>query len=183
MNREQAQKRIAELKVILEENSRKYYVENAPTMSDYEYDQLMHELESLEDEFPEFITADSPARRVGSDLVKEFKQYPHKYPMLSLGNTYSISEIEEFAERATKSLDTKFTYSCELKFDGTAICLTYRDGKLFRALTRGDGIVGDDVTANVRHISNIPQKLKGSGWPEEFEIRGEILMPFASFDA
>ena len=183
MNKELAQKRIVELKAILEENSRKYYVENAPTMSDYEYDQLMHELESLEDEFPEFITADSPARRVGSDLVKEFKQYPHKYPMLSLGNTYSISEIEEFAERATKSLDTKFTYSCELKFDGTAICLTYRDGKLFRALTRGDGIVGDDVTANVRKIANIPQKLSGTGWPEEFEIRGEILMPFASFDA
>ena len=183
MNKELAQKRIVELKAILEENSRKYYVENAPTMSDYEYDQLMHELESLEDEFPEFITADSPARRVGSDLVKEFKQYPHKYPMFSLGNTYSISEIEEFAERASKSLDTKFTYSCELKFDGTAICLTYRDGKLFRALTRGDGIVGDDVTANVLRISNIPHKLKGTGWPEEFEIRGEILMPFASFDA
>ena len=186
MNRTDAHTRIEELKAILLENSRKYYVENAPTMSDYEYDQLMHELESLEAEFPEFATADSPTRRVGSDLASQsesgFAKYPHKYPMLSLGNTYSIQEVEEFADRAAKALDKPFTWCCELKFDGTAICLTYRNGKLFRALTRGDGVKGDDVTENAKHISNIPHQLKGSGWPEEFEIRGEILMPFESFD-
>lgn len=190
----QAKQRIEQLKAILWENSRKYYVDNAPTMSDYEYDQLMHELEDLEAQYPEYRTADSPTQRVGSDLEtpggqnaepgagKEFAKYPHKYPMLSLGNTYSIGEVEEFAERASKTLETPFTYCCELKFDGTAICLTYRKGRLFRALTRGDGVVGDDVTANARRIANIPETLQGQGWPEEFEIRGEVLMPYDSFD-
>ena len=184
MDYTQAKHRIEELKAILWENSRKYYVENAPTMSDYEYDQLMHELEQLEARYPELATEDSPTRRVGSDLEVRggFAKYPHKYPMLSLGNTYSIQEVVEFAQRAAKSLDTPFTWCCELKFDGTAICLTYRNGELFRALTRGDGVQGDDVTANVRRIANIPHRLKGSGWPQEFEIRGEILMPFESFD-
>ena len=182
MGRSEAQQRIEELKAVLWENSRRYYVDNAPTMSDYDYDQLMHELEALEAAYPEYATEDSPTRRVGSDLGRrEFVQYPHRYPMLSLGNTYNIGEIEEFADRASKTLETGFTYSCELKFDGTAICLTYRDGRLFRALTRGDGVVGDDVTENVRHIANIPQQLHGD-YPAEFEIRGEILMPFASFD-
>ena len=182
----EAKYRIEQLKAVLWENSRKYYVENAPTMSDYEYDQLMHELEMLEAQYPEYATEDSPTRRVGSDLEEGrnggFAKYPHRYPMLSLSNTYSISEVEEFAERAEKGLEHGFTYCCELKFDGTAICLTYRHGILFRALTRGDGVQGDDVTANVRHISNIPQKLSGSGFPADFEIRGEILMPFESFD-
>ena len=163
----QAKHRIQQLKAILWENSRLYYVENAPTMSDYEYDQLMHELEELEREYPEYATADSPTRRVGSDLEDGpretgFAKYPHRYPMLSLANTYSIQEVEEFAERAFKGLEGHFTFCCELKFDGTAICLTYRNGKLFRALTRGDGIQGDDVTANVLHIANIPQELQGS---------------------
>ena len=178
----QAKQRIEQLKAVLWENSRKYYVENAPTMSDYEYDQLMHELEDLEREYPEYATADSPTRRVGSDLETGFAKYPHQYPMLSLGNTYSIGEVEEFAERASKSLEIPFTYCCELKFDGTAICLTYKNGMLFRALTRGDGVMGDDVTANARKISNIPEKLQGEGWPAEFEIRGEVLMPYESFD-
>ena len=178
----QAKQRIEQLKAVLWENSRKYYVENAPTMSDYEYDQLMHELEDLERQYPEYATADSPTRRVGSDLESGFAKYPHQYPMLSLGNTYSIGEVEEFAERASKSLEIPFTYCCELKFDGTAICLTYRNGKLFRALTRGDGVMGDDVTANARKIANIPEKLQGEGWPAEFEIRGEVLMPYESFD-
>ncbi len=151
-------------------------------MSDYEYDQLMHELEDLERAYPQYATADSPTRRVGSDLESGFAKYPHRYPMLSLGNTYSIGEVEEFAERASKTLDEGFSYCCELKFDGTAICLTYRGGRLFRALTRGDGVVGDDVTANALRIGNIPEKLKGTGWPEEFEIRGEVLMPYDSFD-
>ena len=185
MDKEKAAHKIEELKAVLWENSRRYYVDNAPTMSDYDYDLLMKELEALEAESPEFATPDSPTRKVGSDLSAKdgFAQYPHKYPMLSLGNTYNISEVEEFAQRASKTLGEGFTYSCELKFDGTAICLTYRNGLLYRALTRGDGVVGDDVTENVRHISNIPLKLKGEGWPSEFEIRGEILMPYASFDA
>ncbi len=182
----EAKHRIEQLKAILLENSRLYYVENAPLMSDYEYDQLMHELEALEQQFPEYATADSPTRHVGSDLEEDrqggFAKVPHKYPMLSLANTYSIQEIEAFAERAEKGLSTSFTYSCELKFDGTAICLTYKNGKLASALTRGDGVVGDDVTANALRIGNIPHKLKGSGYPEEFEIRGEILMPYESFD-
>ena len=183
MNHEQAALRVAELKETLWENSRRYYVENAPTMSDFDYDHLMRELEDIEKAFPDLLTPDSPTQKVGSDLDKGFAQFPHKYPMLSLGNTYNIGEIEDFVRRAEKELgDVGFSYSCELKFDGTAICLTYRNGKLFRALTRGDGVVGDDVTANVRMISNIPLKLKGTGWPEEFEIRGEILMPYASFD-
>ena len=194
MDYTQAKQRIEWLKAVLWENSRKYYVENAPTMSDYEYDQLMHELEDLEAQYPEYRTPDSPTQRVGSDLEtplsrnleagagKEFAKYPHKYPMLSLGNTYSISEVEEFAERSSRTLETPFTYCCELKYDGTAICLTYRNGRLFRALTRGDGVVGDDVTANARRIANIPETLQGSGFPAEFEIRGEVLMPYESFD-
>ena len=183
MDHEQARKRIDYLRDTLWENSRRYYVDNAPTMSDFDYDQLMHELEDLEKAFPDLMTPDSPTQRVGSDLERGFAQYPHRYPMLSLGNTYNINEIEDFVRRAEKELgDVRFTYSCELKFDGTAICLTYRKGRLFRALTRGDGVVGDDVTANVRRISNIPVSLEGTGWPEEFEIRGEILMPYDSFD-
>ncbi len=183
MDHEQARKRIEYLKETLWENSRKYYVENAPTMSDFDYDHLMHELEDLEKAFPDLRTPDSPTQKVGSDLEKGFAQYPHRYPMLSLGNTYNIGEIEDFVRRAEKDLgESAFSYSCELQFDGTAICLTYRHGRLFRALTRGDGVVGDDVTANVRRISNIPENLSGSGWPDEFEIRGEILMPYESFD-
>lgn len=195
MDRQQAEKRIHELREILWENSRKYYVDNAPTMSDYDYDHLMYELADLERQFPDLVTPDSPTRKVGSDLensdlqghtiasgIKEFAQYPHKYPMLSLGNTYNIGEVEDFVARASRLIDKPFTYSCELKFDGTAICLTYRGGKLFRALTRGDGIIGDDVTANALEISNIPHELQGSGYPDEFEIRGEVLMPYKAFD-
>ena len=201
MEKAKAYIRIQELKEILNEANRKYYVENSPILSDFEFDMLLKELETLEKEYPDLRTPDSPTQKVGSDLNtgkvkvvgKEFEQYPHKYPMLSLGNTYDISEVQAFADRASKSIGNAFTYSCELKFDGTAICLTYRNGKLVRALTRGDGTVGDDVTANVRNISNIPQELKTpSGffptllqphpWPEEFEIRGEIYMPWPAFD-
>lgn len=192
--------RIQELREILSEANRRYYVENSPTISDFEFDMLLKELERLEDEFPQYKTPDSPTQKVGSDLdrqgkvsVKEFVQYPHRYPMLSLGNTYDISEVKSFAERASKIIGGSFHYSCELKFDGTAICLTYRNGRLFRALTRGDGTVGDDVTENVRNISNIPQELKvpdgfvptlmePQPWPDEFEIRGEIYMPWPAFD-
>ena len=193
MERKQAEIRIIELRKALNDANRKYYVENSPIMSDYDFDMLLKELEALEKQYPEFMTQDSPSRKVGSDIRKEFDQFPHRYPMLSLGNTYDISEVEAFAERAGKGIGNAFTISCELKFDGTAICLTYKDGKLFRALTRGDGSVGDDVTANVRNISNIPQELKVPAdfvptllapqpWPDEFEIRGEIYMPWAAFD-
>lgn len=194
MEKTQADIRIKELREILVEANRRYYVDNAPTLSDYEFDMLLKELEALEKEFPEFATQDSPTRHVGSDIgKKEFEQYPHRYPMLSLGNTYDISEVQAFAERAAKGIGNGFTYSCELKFDGTAICLTYRNGKLMRALTRGDGTVGDDVTENVRQIGNIPEKLlvpdgfvpsegKVTPWPQEFEIRGEIYMPWAAFE-
>ena len=198
MDRIEAQKRIEELKAVLTESSRRYYVDNNPIISDFEYDHLMYELEDLEQQFPEFATPDSPTRRVGSDhesadtrvednaekaVGRDFAKVAHRYPMLSLANTYSIEEIEAFAARADKALDgVPFTYCCELKFDGTAICLNYRNGRLYRALTRGDGTVGDDVTENVRHIANIPQRLSGSGWPDDFEIRGEIVMPYAAFD-
>ena len=201
MEKAQAYIRIQELRDIINEANRKYYVENSPVLSDFEFDMLLKELEALETEHPELKTADSPTQKVGSDLDtkagknagKEFEQYPHRYPMLSLGNTYDISEVQAFADRASKGIGNAFTYSCELKFDGTAVCLTYRNGKLVRALTRGDGTVGDDVTANVRNITNIPQELKTpSGffptllqpqpWPEEFEIRGEIYMPWPAFD-
>lgn len=201
MEKAQAYIRIQELRDILNEANRKYYVDNSPVLSDYEFDMLLKELEALEDEHPELRTSDSPTQRVGSDLHtsssktsgKEFEQFPHRYPMLSLGNTYDISEVQAFADRASKGIGNAFTYSCELKFDGTAICLTYRNGKLVRALTRGDGTVGDDVTVNVRNISNIPQELnvpdgffptllQQQPWPEEFEIRGEIYMPWPAFD-
>ena len=198
MKKEEANIRAKELRDILNEANRRYYVENMPIISDYDFDMLLKELEAIEAQYPELITEDSPTQKVGSDLQnsqassqtkkagaspkKEFEQHPHKYPMLSLGNTYDISEVEAFADRAAKGIGNSFTFSCELKFDGTAICLTYRDGKLFRALTRGDGTVGDDVTENVKHISNIPQELRTGPWPTEFEIRGEIYMPWAAFD-
>ncbi len=196
MTESEASKRAGELRKIISEASVRYYVDNAPTMSDYDYDYLLYELEEIEREFPELQTPDSPTLRVGSDLEqqgtgtnaeagikKEFEQYPHRYPMLSLSNTYNIEEVEAFAARAEKGLEgERFTYSCELKFDGTAICLNYVKGRLFRALTRGDGVIGDDVTENVKRISNIPHILKGSGFPEDFEIRGEILMPYDAFD-
>ena len=194
MGRSEAQQRIEELKAVLWENSRKYYVDNAPTMSDMEYDFLMHELEDLENRYPEYRTPDSPTQRVGSDIDvpigpnaetqarHEFRKFPHRYPMLSLGNTYNIGEVEEFADRAEKTIGGSFSYCCELKFDGTAICLTYKSGKLQRALTRGDGVYGDDVTENALRIKSIPPVLKGSGYPDEFEIRGEVLMPYESFD-
>ena len=187
MDKAQANIRINELRSIINDANRRYYVDNSPLLSDYEFDMLLKELEALEASYPDLVTPDSPTQKVGSDRRKEFEQYPHKYPMLSLGNTYDIPEVEAFAERASKGIGNSFTYSCELKFDGTAICLTYRNGRLFRALTRGDGTIGDDVTENVRHIANIPETLKApagssSPWPEEFEIRGEIYMPWAAFD-
>ena len=187
MDKVAAKRRIDELRKVLWENSERYYVDNAPVISDMEFDALMRELEDLEKAFPEYYDPESPTQKVGSDLEKGsasggFVQRPHRYPMLSLSNTYSREEIAEFVARAEKILEGKsFTYCCELKFDGTAICLIYKKGKLVRALTRGDGKMGDDVTTNAKKISNIPHILHGN-FPEEFEIRGEVLMPYKSFD-
>ena len=177
------QERILELRRELHEHNRRYYVLNSPTISDYEFDMLLKELQQLEEVHPEMYDATSPTLRVGSDITKEFRQVQHKYPMLSLGNTYSKSEVADFYDRVKKSLNEDFEICCELKFDGTSISLTYEDGKLVRAVTRGDGEKGDDVTANVKTIRTVPLVLSGGGWPREFEIRGEVLMPWSVFDA
>lgn len=177
------QDRILELRHELHEHNRRYYVLNSPTISDYEFDMLLKELQQLEEAHPEMYDATSPTLRVGSDITKEFRQVQHKYPMLSLGNTYSKSEVADFYDRVKKSLNEDFEICCELKFDGTSISLTYEDGKLVRAVTRGDGEKGDDVTANVKTIRTVPLVLSGEGWPREFEIRGEVLMPWNVFDA
>lgn len=173
--------RIEELRQLLDYHNHKYYVENAPEISDFEFDTLMHELQRLEAEHPEYADPNSPSVRVGSDLTTEFRTVRHRYAMLSLGNTYSLEELHEFLDRIEREAGPT-DYVCELKFDGTAISLTYEEGQLVQALTRGDGIEGDDVTANVRTIRSVPLRLRGEGWPALFEIRGEILMPYASFD-
>lgn len=179
MNTEQ---HIKELREALHRHNYNYYVKNAPEISDFEFDALMRELQQLEEQFPEYDDETSPTHRVGSDITKEFRQVAHKYPMLSLGNTYSKAEVAEFYERVQKSLNEDFEICCELKFDGTSISLTYEDGRLVRAVTRGDGEKGDDVTANVKTIRSVPLVLSGEGWPREFEIRGEVLMPWEVFE-
>ena len=173
--------RIEELRRQLHRHNRKYYVENAPEISDFEFDALMRELAELEREHPEYADPDSPTVRVGSDITSEFRSVRHRFPMLSLGNTYSPDELHEFVARIEREVGPT-EYVCELKFDGTAISLTYEHGRLVRAVTRGDGTQGDDVTANVRTIRSVPLRLDGDDWPDYFEIRGEILMPYASFD-
>ncbi|MCM1151634.1 MAG: NAD-dependent DNA ligase LigA [Alistipes sp.] len=173
--------RIEELRRQLEYHNRRYYVDNAPEITDCEFDALMRELQELERRHPEYADPNSPTMRVGSDLTSEFETVRHRYPMLSLGNTYSLEELHEFLERIEREAGPT-EYVCELKFDGTAISLTYENGSLLRAVTRGDGVQGDDVTANVRTIRTVPLRLQGSGWPPYFEIRGEVLMPYASFD-
>ena len=177
------QERILQLRSELHEHNRRYYVLNSPTISDYEFDMLLKELQQLEEEHPDMYDATSPTLRVGSDITKEFRQVQHKYPMLSLGNTYSKEEVADFYDRVSRSLNEEFEICCELKFDGTSISLTYEDGKLVRAVTRGDGEKGDDVTANVKTIRTVPLVLAGEGWPREFEIRGEVLMPWNVFEA
>lgn len=176
------QERILQLRKQLHEHNHNYYVLSAPTISDFEFDALLRELQELEEAHPEMFDPSSPTQRVGSDIAKGFKQVAHKYPMLSLGNTYSKSEVADFYERVKRALNEDFEICCELKFDGSSISLTYRDGKLVQAVTRGDGEKGDDVTANVKTIRSVPLVLKGSGWPAEFEIRGEILMPWKVFE-
>ena len=175
--------RIDQLRAELHQHNYKYYVLNAPEISDREFDRMMRELQDLEKQHPEYEDDNSPTMRVGSDLNKNFVQVPHKYPMLSLSNTYSEAEVAEFYDRVRKSLNEDFELCCEMKYDGTSISLTYVDGKLVRAVTRGDGVVGDVVTDNVKTIRSIPLVLHGDNYPKEFEIRGEILMPWTVFEA
>ncbi len=173
--------RIEDLRRKLDYHNHKYYVENDPEISDFEFDALMRELQRLEAEHPEWADPASPTLRVGSDATAEFRSVEHRFPMLSLGNTYSLDELHEFIARIEREAgETELV--AELKFDGTAISLTYEHGLLVQALTRGDGTRGDDVTANVRTIRSVPLRLQGDDWPELFEIRGEILLPYASFD-
>ncbi len=176
--------RIDQLRAALHHHNYLYYVENQPEITDREFDELMHELQALEAAHPERYDPNSPTQRVGSDLNQTFEQVEHERPMLSLGNTYNRDDVREFYERVQAGLDGEpFAICCELKFDGLSISLHYEDGALVRALTRGDGVRGDDVTANVRTIRSIPLQLPAGGdWPRRFEIRGEVLMPWSSFD-
>ena len=175
---------IEQLRAELNQHNYNYYVLNAPTISDYDFDQMMHRLEDLELFYPQYADPNSPTQRVGSDLNQQFRQVAHKYPMLSLANTYNEADVRDFYERVRSGLEGEpFEIVAEMKYDGLSISLTYVDGRLTQAVTRGDGVQGDDVTANVRTIRSIPLQLRpGSGYPHEFEIRGEILMPWASFN-
>jgi len=174
--------KIKALREELEQHNYNYYVLSSPTISDREFDEKLKELQLLEETYPEYDDPYSPTKRVGSDLSKEFEQVLHTYPMLSLGNTYSEDEIRDFYERTARSLNEPFEIIAELKYDGTSISLVYEDGRLIRAVTRGDGTRGDDVTANIKTIRSIPLKLRGNDYPREFEIRGEVLLPWPEFD-
>ncbi|HJH45784.1 NAD-dependent DNA ligase LigA [Bacteroides fragilis] len=174
--------KIDQLRIQLHQHNYNYYVLNAPEISDKEFDDLMRELQTLEQEHPEYKDENSPTMRVGSDINKNFTQVAHKYPMLSLSNTYSENEVTDFYDRVRKALNEDFEICCEMKYDGTSISLTYENGKLIRAVTRGDGEKGDDVTDNVKTIRSIPLILHGNNYPDVFEIRGEILMPWEVFE-
>ncbi|WP_297625774.1 NAD-dependent DNA ligase LigA [uncultured Rikenella sp.] len=174
--------KIDHLRRVLDRLNYDYYVRNAPAAEDREYDRMMAELAALEAAHPEFADPNSPTHRVGSDLTREFQQVAHRYPMLSLANTYSEEEVRDFIARVDRETAAPTAYCCELKFDGTAISLTYENGRFVRAVTRGDGTQGDDVSANVRTIRSIPMSLQGGGWPAYMEVRGEIYMPHESFE-
>ena len=175
--------RILDLREELNLHNHNYYVNNSPTISDFEFDKLMRELQDLENCHPEMFDPLSPTQRVGSDITKGFTQVRHEKQMLSLGNTYSIEEVEDFIRRAKQALPgEELTIVGEMKFDGTSISVTYENGKMVRAVTRGDGTVGDDVTENVKTIRSIPLILQPGDWPEKFEVRGEIVLPWESFD-
>jgi len=181
MDKNDARARIEELTEQLNQHNYRYYVLSKPVVSDYEFDMLMKELEDLETRFPELADPDSPTKRVGGDITKDFEQVRHQYPMLSLSNTYSEQELIDFDARVRKAIGDDFEYVCELKYDGVSISLTYENGKLLRAVTRGDGVQGDDVTANVKTIRSIPLRLHGKDYPQSFVIRGEIFMTRAGF--
>lgn len=181
MDAQLARQKIISLRKELHDHNYKYYVLSEPVISDYEYDQKMKQLIELESRFPEFEDANSPSKRVGSDLTEEFETVKHKYPMLSLGNTYSKEELQEFDKRVKKTMEEDLEYVLELKYDGVAISLTYQNGQLVRGVTRGDGEKGDDVTRNIRTINSIPLTLQENDYPEEFEIRGEVFMTREGF--
>jgi DNA ligase (NAD+) len=181
MNALQAKERVQELTRLLNEHNYRYYVMAQPSISDYDYDMLLEELIKLEQEFPQLLDPNSPSQRVGGEVTKKFQVVRHKYPMLSLGNTYSKEELQEFDNRVRKTLGETFEYVCELKFDGVAIGITYSNGTLLRAVTRGDGVQGDEVTTNIKTIRSLPLEIKIAGLPKEFEVRGEVFMPHKSF--
>ena len=176
----EAKKRIEELSEELRQHNYRYYNEDAPVISDYDFDMLLKELQELEDKYPDFADENSPTKRVGGEVTKKFESVVHKYPMLSLANSYSREELTEFDERVQKILGKKVAYTCELKYDGVAIGISYKNGKIHRAVTRGDGSKGDNITTNVKTIRSIPMVLQGD-FPNEFEIRGEIFYPLSVF--
>ena len=178
-----AKERVAELTALINDHNYRYYILSDPLISDFNFDQLLNELIGLEKDYPELMEPDSPTQRVGGEITKNFETVKHRYPMLSLGNTYSEDELKEFHERVVKNIsDEKVEYVCELKFDGVAIGIQYEYGKFKRAVTRGDGIQGDDVSANVKTIRSLPLRLKDGNYPDQFEIRGEIILPRATFE-
>jgi len=181
MDREKAKQRIQELTNQLNRHNYLYYVQAKPVISDYDFDMLLEELIALEKKFPDLSDANSPTQRIGGQVTKKFPVVRHTYPMLSLGNTYSREDLLEFDQRVSKTLGQGYEYFCELKFDGVAISIIFRNGKLHRAVTRGDGIQGDDVTANIRTIRSLPLSIPADAVPEEFEVRGEVFMPHESF--
>ncbi len=182
MNQAEAKERIDRLRTEIEEHNKRYYVLNQPIISDFEYDLLINELETLEKNFPEFSAEESPTRTVGSDITREFRQVDHKYPMLSLGNTYNYEELRDFDNRVRKLISGPVEYVCELKFDGASISITYSNGLMESAVTRGDGTRGDDITENVKTIRQIPVDVSSRRVPVEFIVRGEILFPRAAFN-
>jgi len=182
MSPSEAKKRIESLSAELKQHNYNYYVLAMPTIADFDFDKKLEELNRLEKEFPEFLDPDSPTQKVGGDITKEFITVKHRWPMLSLGNTYSEQELLDFDQRIRKAIGDNFEYVCELKFDGLSISLTYGDGVLVRAVTRGDGIQGDEVTTNVRTINTIPKRLLPGNYPGQFEIRGEVFMHLKAFE-
>lgn len=182
MSPAEAKQRIEALSSELKQHSYDYYVLAMPTITDYDFDQKLEQLNVLEKQFPEFLSPDSPTQKVGGEVTKEFRTVRHRWPMLSLGNTYNEQELVDFDQRIRKAIGDNFEYVCELKFDGLSMSLTYKDGQLLRAVTRGDGVQGDDVTANIRTIHSVPKKLPAGNYPDEFEIRGEVFMHLKAFE-
>ncbi|MDB4920877.1 NAD-dependent DNA ligase LigA [Mucilaginibacter sp.] len=182
MSPAEAKTRIESLSSELKQHNYNYYVLAMPTIADFDFDKKLEELNALEKQFPEFADPDSPTQKVGGDITKDFVTVRHRWPMLSLGNTYNEQELIDFDQRIRKAIGDNFEYVCELKFDGLSMSLTYENGNLVRAVTRGDGIQGDDVTTNVRTINTIPKRLKGGNYPDQFEIRGEVFMHLKAFE-
>ena len=181
MNSEEARQRIESLRQSLDDHNYKYYVLNEPTISDYDFDMMMRELQDLEEAFPQFRDPHSPTMRVGGDITDKFEKVRHRYPMMSLSNAYNFDEVREWENRLKRSTQGNPEYVCELKYDGVAIGIVYQNGKMVRAVTRGDGVTGEDITTNVKTIASIPLQLRGDDYPAEFEIRGEIFMPIDVF--